>query len=124
VLKPVVNLREIGKQNSIFFGFDKYNVTQNQWKKVIYIANALKEHPDVDVVVEGYADKRGKASYNYKLTEKRVNSVVNLLIKQGIDKNRIIELPMGSTTPIIKCVKCTEAQNAQNRRVLFDFKTE
>ncbi|UYW00732.1 OmpA family protein [Flavobacterium agricola] len=110
---------KIAADNTVYFAFDKFSVKPNEIQNVLNIANLLKEYPDMDVVISGYADAAGPHSYNYKLTERRINAVITILKQNGIEERRIIKDPKGNATLFIQCTKCTREQNALNRSVRF-----
>ena len=49
----------------------------------------MKENPNAHITVNGYADELGGTKYNTTLSQKRADAVKNLLVKAGIDANRI-----------------------------------
>ena len=51
----------------------------------------LDEHPDVKLIVTGYADiQTGNPAYNLKLSERRAQAVYNMMVKEfGVDPARI-----------------------------------
>jgi OmpA-OmpF porin, OOP family len=53
------------------------------------MASFLKKNPKVAVEVSGYADSRGSDVYNRKLSEERAQAVVEYLVSQGIDRQRM-----------------------------------
>jgi len=82
----------------------------------------LNDNPAIRVEIASHTDSRGSAVRNLKLSQARAQEVVNYLQKQGIGKSRLTPKGYGETKPVNGCVagvKCTEAQNAQNRRTEF-----
>lgn len=71
---------------------------------------ALKKHPNSKVQLIGHADLSGDATYNFELSKKRVQSIKEQLIEEGIAADRILEAYKGETMP-----RYEEA--AKNRRV-------
>ncbi len=64
------------------------------------IASYLKKHPNVYVVVRGHCDERASASYNMSLGLRRANYIRTLLVKNGIDLNRIYTVSRGKEEPL------------------------
>ena len=64
------------------------------------IANYLKKNPKISLYVEGHCDDRASAAYNMALGARRANHVRVLLIKQGIDFNRIYTVSYGKEKPM------------------------
>ncbi len=82
----------------------------------------LKDNPELKIEIDSHTDSRGSAANNLKLSQARAQEVVNYLQKNGIDKARLIAKGYGATRLVNGCkvgVKCTDAQNEQNRRTEF-----
>jgi len=77
---------------NILFAFDRYDADAIQQGKQVaaVIAQQVKDSgSNHAVVVSGFTDRIGNAGYNQKLSAQRANTVVDLLVQQGIDANRI-----------------------------------
>jgi peptidoglycan-associated lipoprotein len=81
------------------------------------IANYLKKNPNVYLTIEGHCDERASAGYNMALGARRANHVRVLLIKQGIDFNRIYSISYGKERPLV--LGRGESSWGKNRRVEF-----
>lgn len=64
-------------------------LTASGQQRVDMLAAFLKDNPDVDIRLDGYADPRGEAAFNQKLSEQRVDHVRNQLVAQGVPSTRI-----------------------------------
>ncbi|PIE49462.1 MAG: hypothetical protein CSA39_02490 [Flavobacteriales bacterium] len=109
---------------AVYFGFDKYNITNEAANELDRIAQILKQNQNVHLEVGGYTDARGKSAYNKVLSEKRAKSAVDYLISQGVDADRLTYKGYGETKMVNKCVdgvSCSEAAHAKNRRTEFNF---
>lgn len=60
----------------------------------------MKEYPQIIVEIGSHTDSKGTDNYNIKLSQRRAESVVNFLIRNGIDKNRLHAKGYGETMPI------------------------
>lgn len=82
------------------------------------VAEVMKTHKDIEVVeVEGHADHQGDAKQNVTLTSNRAKSVVDALVKRGVEKNRLVAAGYGEYCPIEQ--GDTPAAHETNRRVEF-----
>ena len=81
------------------------------------IAAWMKAHPNALLLVEGNADERASASYNMALGMRRANFIRTMLVKQGIDLNRIYTSSHGKEMPI--ALGHTPEDWKQNRRAEF-----
>jgi len=106
---------EVSIQSDLLF---EYNSNQLKYEaveilnKVIRIIKSLKNYL---VRIEGNTDSTGLDSYNNKLSKMRAQSVYNYMVKNGIDKKRLIAISLGERNPIFS--NETEEGRRMNRRV-------
>jgi len=75
----------------IRFSLDSYKVEPTEQRKIVEVADYLKQNPNSKILMIGYADKKtGNSHYNMNLSQKRVNAVSAELNRLGINTNRII----------------------------------
>lgn len=97
------------------FYIDRYYITDDQKVNVRSVANFLEKHPDVDLIVTGYADiQTGYPEYNMRLSKRRATAVYNMLVNEcGVDPDRLAIDFVGDTAMAF------EVMNEWNRAVLF-----
>lgn len=79
----------------------------------------LHDNPDLRVEISSHTDSRGSDAYNMQLSQKRANYLADYLVKNGIDRSRLIARGYGETAPVNGCtngVRCNEQEHAKNRR--------
>jgi outer membrane protein OmpA-like peptidoglycan-associated protein len=81
------------------------------------VAQVLDENPTVNIRVEGHTDNTGSAETNTQLSDDRAQSVVDLLVAEGVDPSRLTARGFGDTRPIES--NDTEEGRAANRRIEF-----
>ncbi|MBS0624737.1 MAG: OmpA family protein [Verrucomicrobia bacterium] len=81
------------------------------------IAAYLKKNPKVYLFISGHTDERASASYNMALGMRRANYVRSLLVKNGVDLNRIYTVSRGKEEPV--AFGHDHADWSQNRRAEF-----
>jgi len=114
--EPSGELASIFKR--VYFETDKHIVTERMdMETVERIASYLKNHKGTYVFVTGHCDERASEAYNLALGTRRANSIRQLLVKQGIDPNRIYTVSYGKEMPIDG--RHTKEAWAKNRRVEF-----
>jgi len=102
-------------ETSVHFAFNKADLTG---KARTALDQLLAEVPNTKgylLVVEGDTDSVGSASYNYKLSEKRADAVVQYLSSKNIPAHKIYLIGLGKdkyTAP-----NDTAENRAKNRRV-------
>jgi outer membrane protein OmpA-like peptidoglycan-associated protein len=68
----------------------------------------LNENPTVTIELSAYADYRGSAEYNKRLSQRRAESVVHYLIEHGIASDRLSPVGYGKEKPKTIRRKLTE----------------
>jgi len=74
---------------NIFFDLNSHIPSQSSSNNLLVILNFMKKYPASKIQLIGYADSRGGAELNKNLSSKRSTFVLNYLVKNGIDANRI-----------------------------------
>lgn len=96
VVKQVVNNNVL--QPTVIFGLGKSNVDAAQMASVAMIAKYMKNHPNSRLEIKGYASPEGNPELNQKLSEKRAQSVKDVLVKRyGVAADRLVVKGMGAT---------------------------
>lgn len=100
---------------TVSFIIDKYNITDIQKKNVAEAAKYLENHPDVNLVVCGYADvQTAYPAYNLRLSKRRATAVYNMLVNEfNVSPDRLRIDYKGDT------VQPYEMKNEWNRVVIF-----
>ncbi|MGB2688553.1 MAG: OmpA family protein, partial [Desulfobacterales bacterium] len=75
----------------------------------------LKKNPNLNVEIDGHADKTGTAAYNITLSEKRAEAIKAFFVSRGIDPQRLATHGNGFSKPAAS--NDTKAGRAKNRRV-------
>lgn len=104
----------------IYFEFNKSNITQEGAVELNKLVDVMKKNEKMVIFVKSHTDSKGSDQYNLNLSERRAQSTVQYVISKGIDAKRISGKGMGELEPKIPCGdKCTEDENALNRRSEF-----
>jgi len=87
--------------SSIHFETDEHVLRdKGELQSLHQIATYLKSNPNVYMVIAGHCDERASASYNMALGVRRANYIRSLLVKNGIDLNRLYTVSRGKEEPI------------------------
>lgn len=106
--------------NSIFFEFNKSNITQEGAFELDKLVQVLKNNKNMVILVKAHTDNRGSDAYNLRLSDARAKSTVQYILSKGISKEQISGKGMGESEPKVDCkTSCTEEQHAENRRSEF-----
>jgi outer membrane protein OmpA-like peptidoglycan-associated protein len=60
------------------------------------VADAMSQHPEVSLVIEGHADPRGADTSNLWLSGRRAVGVRELLVRSGVDGDRVLVRMFGA----------------------------
>ena len=102
---------------NVYFDFNKYTPHPSSTENISRVINFLKNNPEKSMELTGWADIIGSAASNAKLSERRAETVRQVLIKQGgIDPNRLKVVAKGVDN---SASKDNEFGRAMVRRVTF-----
>jgi len=109
------SLREVASHQlaDVFFAYDRWVLSQEGRKYLSENAEALKQHPEAKLVIEGYCDERGSREYNLVLGDKRAQETMHYLASLGI-KNPVKVISYGKERQV--CAENEESCYWKNRR--------
>lgn len=77
-------------ESVIAFPFNQADVQASQMPSLEHAANYLKNNPDANITINGYASPEGTEDYNLQLSQRRADAVKAILVdKYGIEASRI-----------------------------------
>lgn len=111
----------------IFYDLDKATLRPESKEELDKLIVILNENPTITIRIEAHTDTRATDSYNIDLSKRRAKSVVDYLIKAGVDKDRLSSEGFGETKVRVTdeeiaklpSVAEKEAAHQQNRRTEF-----
>ncbi|MAT51838.1 MAG: hypothetical protein CMK32_11715 [Porticoccaceae bacterium] len=116
-------MRTITVKLRVLFEFDKAVVKAIYGDEIQAVANAMKAHDDIDLVLEGHTDAIGTDTYNQDLSNRRAAAVKAKLVEMyGIDPSRVSTVGYGESRPVAD--NSTSEGRAQNRRVIGELSYE
>ena len=103
-------------ETSVKFGFNRDNLTPKAKEALDQLAGSLSTTKGYIVALEGGTDSVGSADYNYDLSQRRANSVIQYLAsKYNVPAHKIYVIGLGKDKPVED--NKTKAGRADNRRV-------
>ena len=103
--------------HGINFNSDSSKVLPDSEQVLAKAGTALQDSVGVSVIIEGHTDNTGTSSYNQLLSERRAKAVLDFLVANGIERERLVSVGKGESTPIAG--NNTKEGRYQNRRVVF-----
>lgn len=93
-------------QPTVLFRQGKSVVDPAQYAPIELIAQYMKNHPEAQVEIKGYASPEGSAELNQKLSEARAEAVKKILVnKYKISSNRLTTKGCGATDKLFEQVE-------------------
>jgi len=102
---------------NIFFDFDKATLRSESTAELNRLTKLLNDVPSLKIEISGHTDNIGSDLYNEQLSEDRAKAVVDYLIDNGINADRLTYAGYGETKPIAS--NDTEEGRQLNRRTEF-----
>jgi outer membrane protein OmpA-like peptidoglycan-associated protein len=99
----------------ILFDVDEAQLTPGGELQVARLADALRQMPNRNVLIEGHTDSTAGDAYNLDLSQRRASTVEGLLLAQGVDPTRLVTRGYGEAYPVAS--NANAAGRQQNRRV-------
>jgi OOP family OmpA-OmpF porin len=103
------------RQFTVYFEFDKSNLTPEGSKVVSDAAAYYKQTGSARVAITGYTDLAGTQQYNLGLSKRRADTVRAALVKAGVPDGAIAEAWRGKENPAVPTPD--GVREPRNRRV-------
>ncbi len=87
--------------NNIFYELGKWTFTADSEAGLQDLARLLQDNPNITMEIASHTVMIGSKEDNISLSKKRAQSVVDYLIKAGIDKERLSPVGYGEDKPVV-----------------------
>lgn len=111
---PVVSIPDIIHAD-IYFEVNRKGLTDEGKTQISAQADMLKQHENYGVLIQGYTDQPGSASYNKQLGMKRAETVKAELVNAGVAEHQMKVVSLGEEG--VLCVDISDVCRHMNRRV-------
>lgn len=121
----LVDRVEIGKKftvKDINYDYNEASLRDDAFPSLRKLHHILKDNPQLVVELSSHTDSRGSDNYNFDLSQRRADSVVNYLIEKDVSVYRMAAKGYGEVDLLNECkdgVKCSDGEHEQNRRTEF-----
>src|ERR1700691_1943684 len=103
-------------ETSVKFGFNRDNLTPEAKQALDQLAGSIANTKGYIIALEGNTDSGGPADYNYGLSQRRADSVIQYLAsKYNVPAHKIYVIGLGKDKPVE--TNQTKQGRADNRRV-------
>ncbi|MDR0941225.1 MAG: OmpA family protein [Bacteroidales bacterium] len=86
---------------NIFYESGKWNLNEESKKATEGLGKLLDDNPNITIEIGAHTDMVGDPDANMNLSKRRAQSVVDYLLQQGYDAERIVARGFGSTRPVV-----------------------
>lgn len=97
------------------FELDRADLGDGAAETLTQVVDYLREFPEVSVTVAGHTCWLGSDAHNQTLSEQRAQAVMDYLVDQGVEPDRLVVEAFGETSPV--ATNETELGRQRNRRV-------
>ncbi len=100
---------------TIWFDFDKSALSPSCMASLDSLGTILNTNKKLNLIIIAISDSVGSTAYNFKLSQRRANTVQQYLLQKGIKEKRLEIIPLGENVP----TKYKQQKNIvlSNRRV-------
>jgi len=106
----------------IYYDFNQAYIREDAIPELEKLLSTLELNPDLIIEIGSHTDSRGSFKYNNRLSQRRAESIVRWLAKNGIEKSRLVAKGYGENVNVNNCsnnVPCSEEEHQYNRRTEF-----
>lgn len=89
------------KMGNIFFKFGSWELTPDSEDGLNALVKLLNDNPNITIEMAAHTDMIGNNTANQELSLKRAQSVVNYLIKAGVEQERLTPVGYGEEKPVV-----------------------
>ena len=115
-IKDSIIANDLRQKYIVRYGFDKKVLSEKEKLVLDSLIIKLSKTPNTYVIIGAFTDCVGSYKYNYQLSVKRAKYVVNYLIKNGLDKDRIVSNGYSKQYTLSPCLTKYSKSNQQNSR--------
>jgi OOP family OmpA-OmpF porin len=113
-IKLIRDFARIFTLDNVYFDVSKWDIKPECTYALDNLYNTLMLNPNMKIEIAGHTDSDGDAQDNLILSQRRAESVMNYLIKMGLDPKRIQAKGYGEYKPIVP--NDNAPNKAKNRR--------
>ena len=117
---PASSYKSDSIHTDIYFEVGRKGLTDDAKAILATQADLANNDPDLGILVQGYTDQQGSASYNHKLGLMRAEKVKEFLVGQGVSEQAIKVVSLGKDGAL--CLDSSDVCRNINRRVHLEIR--
>lgn len=115
--KPKVGAKIV--MRNIFYATGSASLDMDSFDEIDILYHFMVKNPSVKIEISGHTDNKGSTEINKELSTSRARAIYKLLVKKGIEGERIKYVGYGSERPIAD--NNSESGRKKNRRTEFEI---
>ncbi|HPY68256.1 MAG TPA: OmpA family protein, partial [Bacteroidales bacterium] len=84
---------------NIFYDFNKWDLRPESMVSLDRLVETLNDNPNITIELMSHTDSRDTEEFNFDLSQKRAQSVIQYLIEKGIESDRLSAKGYGESSP-------------------------
>lgn len=101
---------------NIYFDYNESYIRADAAKELDKLVTLLNDNTDLKIEMGSHTDSVASEAYNIELSQRRAESTVNYLIKNGIDPARLVAKGYGESKPIARNTNPDGTDNPDGRQ--------
>ena len=102
--------------NNIYFDLDKSDIRVDAVPEMDKLVQLLKDNPEIKIEMGSHTDSIASNSYNIDLSQRRAQSTVSYLVKNGIAPERLVAKGYGEEKPVARNTNPDGTDNPDGRQ--------
>ena len=100
----------------IFFDFNSYAINKIAKLEIERLYRIMMQYPELHIEVIGHSDSKGNTDYNFELSVKRANSVIEYLVSKVVEPTRFLSRGVGELENIAINQNTDGSDNPEGRK--------
>jgi outer membrane protein OmpA-like peptidoglycan-associated protein len=101
--------------NNITFETNSAELNAESYAELNRLLGLMERNPELRIEISAHTDDVGSNEYNFRLSDKRAESVIKFLVSNNISKSRVQSKGYGELQPLVP--NDSDENRAKNRRV-------
>jgi outer membrane protein OmpA-like peptidoglycan-associated protein len=101
--------------NNITFETNSAELNTESYAELNRLLSFMERNPELKIEISAHTDDVGSNEYNFRLSDKRAESVVKFLVSNNVSKSRVQSKGYGELQPLVP--NDSDENKAKNRRV-------
>ena len=96
----LANVTQPVEIQNIFYALGRWDLNAAARASLMDLVETLNDNPNITIEIGSHTDAIGSEQSNWELSEKRAQAVVDFLVEQGIERNRLKARGYGQSRPV------------------------